>query len=242
MRLGCRGEWAAVLGLGWALAAAAAAQMAPGVPSVARLSWRAGEVSVQRGAAGVQAAGEPAARAPGSVNLPLVAGERVEAAAGARAEVALDRADFLRLDGNAGATLVTLRRDELRASIEHGVADLAVLRGARAQTEIDTPLLALRPRGQGVFRIEVISEDQSVITVRQGAAEVTTRHGRAMVRAGETMTVEGADHPQYRIVEAAAPDGWDAWNAERDRRLQNARRRTGAAQGAPRHTAQPAVL
>ncbi len=212
-----QGGWTA--GVVLALAASAMAQAAaPGGNGVARLSWRAGEVSVQRGAAGGQAA-ETAAWTPGGVNTPLLAGDRVATAAGARAEIALDYADFLRLDGDAQATLLTLRWDDLQASVEHGLADFAVLRGARASAEIDTPLAAVRPRGEGVFRIEVNSDDQTVITVRSGAADVATAHGSAVVRAGETMTVVGANDPQYQIVDAAPADGWDAWNAARDRRI-----------------------
>jgi hypothetical protein len=219
-----RGGTAVVVGIGLALAAgAAAAQTTPGGKGVARLSWRAGEVTVQRGAAGVRATGEPAVWTPGGVNTRLLAGDRVATAAGARAEVALDAADFLRLDGDTRATLLRLRHDELQALVERGRADIAVLRGARARAEIDTPLAAVRPRGEGVFRIEVSLDDRTVITVRQGAAEVTTPHGSAVVHAGETMTVAGAEDPQYQIVDAAPADGWDAWNAARDRRHEDAR-------------------
>lgn len=206
----------ASLMLALAVAVTAQAQQAPAVSDagVARLSVMQGDVSSQRGTNGDWAAA--------AVNEPLLEGDSIATAAGARGEVQLDFADRLRLDANSQATLAALTRSQIKVQVGQGLVDYVVVANGEAGVEVDTPNLAVRPQGAGVIRIQVNSESESLVTVRRGSAEVSTPQGSTTLASGQTITVEGTDTPEYQISDAAPLDGFDQWNQERDRTLEAA--------------------
>lgn len=182
---------------------------------VARLSLIRGEVSTQRGDAGDWTAG--------AINQPLLSGDAVATTDGARAEIQLDFADLVRLDANSQATLAAVNRSSLQVQVGQGLVEYVVLPGADAASEIDTPNVAIRPRGRGVFRIQVNSESETVVTARSGDADVSTPEGSASLHAGQSITVDGTEQAEYQITDAAPPDEFDRWNRSRDRQLADAR-------------------
>jgi len=194
--------------------ALAAGQAPPSDQGVARLSVVQGDVSTQRGAnADWQA---------GAVNAPMLAGDAVATAAGARAEIALDFADLLRLDSNAQATLANLGTHALQVQVGQGLVDYSVLGGAEAASEIDTPNLAIHPKGRGVFRVQVNSDSETIVVVRDGDADVSTSEGSATLHSGQMITVQGTDTPEYQIADAPGRDGFDDWSQQRDRSVESA--------------------
>lgn len=184
-------------------------------PGVARASYVHGDVSSQRGDNGELV--------PLTLNTPLAAGDRVSTADGARAEIELDYGDQIRLSSDATARIATLDRQDIQVQLGQGLATYSVLRGSQAQVEVDTPNAALHPNGQGDYRILVNSDAETKIIVRSGSAEISTPEGSTHVDAGQMITVAGTDNPQYRIDPAPNRDDWDAWNADRDRRVETAK-------------------
>lgn len=182
---------------------------------VARLSAISGTVSTQRGDTGEWATG--------AINTPLVSGDKVAAGEDSKAEVQLDYADLLRLAGNTQANLTNLSKDQIQVQIAAGLADFVVLKRAQAASEIDTPNIAIRPRRDGVYRVEVDSDSQTVVIVRKGEADISTPQGSTLLRSGQQMTVEGTDAPEYKIADAPGRDDWDRWNQQRDDSVQAAR-------------------
>lgn len=189
--------------------------------AVARLSLISGEVSTQRTAASQDgnAQGDWTA---GAINQPLLSGDAIATSGGARAEVQLDYADLLRLSENSQATLASVTNSSLQIQLGQGLADYVVLGRAGATSELDTPNVAIRPRGEGVFRVQVNSDSETVVIVRSGEADVSTSDGSAVLHRGQMMTVDGADQPEYQVVDAPGRDDWDHWNQNRDRQLADA--------------------
>lgn len=189
--------------------------------AVARLSLISGEVSTQRGAASQDgnAQGDWTA---GAINQPLLSGDGVATSGGSRAEVQLDYADLLRLSENSQATLANLTNSALQVQIGQGLADYVVLSRAGASSELDTPNVAIRPRGEGVFRVQVNSDSETVVIVRSGEADISTSDGSAVLHRGQMMTVDGTDQPEYQVVDAPGRDDWDHWNQNRDRQIADA--------------------
>ncbi len=184
-------------------------------PSVARASYVHGDVSSQRGDNGELV--------PLTLNTPLEAGDRVSTANGGRAEIELDYGDQLRLSSDATAKIASLDRQNIQVQVGQGLATYSVLPGSQAQVEIDTPNAAVHPDGQGDYRILVNSDAETKIIVRSGSADVSTPQGSTHVDAGQMITVAGTDNPQYRIDPAPSRDDWDAWNADRDHRVETAK-------------------
>jgi hypothetical protein len=182
---------------------------------VARLSLVNGEVSVRRGEAGDWVAAVP--------NAPVGVNDHVATGPSARAEVQFDSANFLRLGADSEAQFGQLEQNRYQIQLARGTADFSVLRQSNADIEVDTPLVSVRPRERGNYRITVAEDGQTEVTVRAGQVEVYTPRGVETVAMGKTMLVRGdPSNPEFQIVAASAPDDWDRWNADRDRGLATA--------------------
>ena len=184
--------------------------------SVARVSFIHGDVSHQRGDTNEWSAA--------SLNAPVVAGDNIATGDRARTELELDYADILRLDEHTQANIVNLSRNQIQIQLSQGEANYSVLKNGEADTEIDTPNVAVRPtHNGGSYRIEVISDQETRVIARRGDADVSTPQGSTHLESGEMMTIRGAGNDtQYRIADAPGRDDWDNWNSDRDHKIQSA--------------------
>ena len=183
-------------------------------PGVARVSIAQGDVSTMRGDSGDWVAA--------TVNAPVVAGDKVATAAHSRAEIQLDFANVLRMNETAEVNLANLTAKKMQIQVSSGLVDLVVFKGADAGAEIDTPNMAVRPLTEGVYRIQVNSNDDTQLTVRQGEAEVSTPQGSTKVEPNQVILVRGTENPEFRTEAAAPKDEWDRWNSERDNQIEQA--------------------
>jgi len=205
-----------ILMVGLMLAAAWPAPAEEPGRGVARLSLINGDVSIRRGDSGDWIAAR--------VNAPLVVEDAVLTGVNSRAEVQFDWANLVRLAPNTEIRLAELENERYLIQLERGTVTFRILRDSEADVEISTPSVSVRPARKGAYRIEVRDSGESEITVRSGEAEIYTPRGSERLRSGRTLVARGpAADPEYRIVEAAARDGWDRWNEERDRYFERAR-------------------
>jgi FecR protein len=182
---------------------------------VARVSLIKGDVSTQRGDSGNWSAAV--------LNAPVVAGDRVSTGDKARTEVQLDYANMLRLAEHSQANINTLNNQQIQIQLGRGMANYTVLKNSDADTEIDTPNVAIRTnRREASFRILVTADDHTEVLVRRGDVDITTPQGGTHVSQGQFITIQGAgDQAQYKIGEAPARDDWDQWNTDRDNVIRN---------------------
>jgi hypothetical protein len=177
---------------------------------VARLSLLNGDVSVRRGDSGDWVAA--------AVNAPLVVEDSVITGVNSRAEIQFDWANMIRLSSNTEVRLAELENRRYTVQVARGLVTFRVLRDYDVDVEISTPSVSVRPVKQGTYRIAVLDNGESEITVRSGEAEIYTPRGSERLRSGRTMLARGsASDPEYRIVSAASRDNWDRWNEDRDR-------------------------
>jgi hypothetical protein len=189
-------------------------QQANSQPGMARISVIQGNVSTERGDNGEWNAA--------TVNTPVAPGDRVSTGNDSRAEVQLDGSNVVRLSSNASAKVATLARNQIQIQVDEGLITYSILRGSDAAVEIDTPNVAIRPRGEGQFRIQVNNAAETRMIVRYGSADVATQQGSTTITEGQTITVAGTDNPQYQISNAPARDEWDTWNNDRNQVILNA--------------------
>jgi hypothetical protein len=183
---------------------------------VGRISMIHGDVSTQRGDSGTSSAAV--------LNQPVVNGDKVSTGTGARAEVQLDYANILRLGSNAQANLANFTQKYIQIQVGQGLANYSVFGESEAEPEIDTPNVAVHPAHKdGVFRIEVRADGDSIVIVRKGEAQISTPQGIGEVKQGEMATVRGSGaDAKYKISPAPERDDWDRWNSERDRMIHEA--------------------
>ncbi len=183
---------------------------------VARISLIHGEVSTQRGDSGDWSAA--------TLNQPVVTGDKVSTGDGGRTEVQLDFANVLRLGPNSKANIANFTKRNIQIQIGQGIADYVVWKNSEAEPEIDTPNVAVHPaHHDGVFRIEVRPDGDTVVIVRKGEAQIATPQGSTDIHAGDMATIRGSiDQAQYKISSAPDPDDWDQWNNDRNHLIENA--------------------
>jgi len=183
---------------------------------VARISLMHGDVSTQRGDSGDWSAAV--------LNQPVMTGDKVSTGDNARAELQLDFANILRLGPNSKANLANLTRKDIQIQLGQGIANFTISKDSEAEPEIDTPNVSVHPaHHDGVFRIEVRPDGDTVVIVRQGEAQIATPQGSTEVHSGEMATVRGdSNSAQYKISQAPDRDDWDRWNSDRDHMIRNA--------------------
>ena len=183
---------------------------------VARLSLIHGDVSTQRGDSGDWSAA--------TLNQPVMGGDKVSTGDTARTELQLDFANILRLGANSKANIATFTKKDIQIQLSQGLANYTVSKDSEAEPEIDTPNVALHPaHHDGVFRIEIRPDGDTIIIVRQGEAQIATPQGSTEIHAGDMATIRGdAESAQYKISAAPDRDDWDRWNSDRDHMIRNA--------------------
>jgi FecR protein len=183
---------------------------------VGRVSMIHGDVSTQRGDSGTMSAAV--------LNQPVVNGDKVSTGAGGRAEVQLDFANILRLGSNAQVNLANFTKKYIQVQVGQGLVNYSVFGESETEPEIDTPNVSLHPAHQdGVYRIEVRPDGDTVIIVRKGEAQLSTPQGITEIKQGDMATVRGTgSDARYKITAAPDRDDWDRWNSERDRMIHNA--------------------
>jgi FecR protein len=196
---------------------------------VARISLIHGDVSTQRGDSGDWSAV--------TLNQPVMTGDKVSTGDNARAELQLDFANIVRLGPNSQANMANLTKRNIQIQLAQGIADFTISKDSESEPELDTPNVSIHPaHHDGVFRVEVRPDGDTIVIVRAGQAQIATPEGSTEVNAGEMATVRGdAESAQYKISSAPDRDDWDRWNSDRDHMIYNAnswhhtnRRYTGA--------------
>jgi hypothetical protein len=184
-------------------------------PDVARVSLIHGDVSMQRG--------DSADWTAATLNTPLVRGDQVATGEKSRAEVQLDHANILRLSSRSQATIADLTRTHIQIQLAQGYANYSMFKGSEAEVEIDTPNVAVRPLKRGRYRIQVNSDDETEVIVRQGEAEITTPQGSTTVKEEHRIIIRGtSQNAEYKVDDAPSGDDWDHFNRDRDRQIQDA--------------------
>ncbi|HVA34222.1 MAG TPA: DUF6600 domain-containing protein [Candidatus Baltobacteraceae bacterium] len=194
----------------FAAAAPAAAQYSvSGAPGVADVSVVQGDVAIVRGDNGGQFAA--------TVNTPLLPGDYISTAGGSRVELALDGISMLRLASNTQVRLVSLDPSSREMQLAVGTAELAELQGADGSPQIDTPSVSVRPEQTGDYRVSVLPNGQTLVTVRSGMATVSSADGSQHLTPGTTLVAYGDyNNPSISMEAAVGFDGFDAFNQNRD--------------------------
>lgn len=182
---------------------------------VARISLVNGDVTVRRGDTGDLTSAAP--------NGPLLVNDLLATGPNSTAEIQFDGANMIRLGNSSEVRIGELEYGHYLVQIASGTTMFKVLRNSTADVEISTPTVSVRPTEQGSYRITVLPDGTTEITVRSGRADIFSPRGSESLSTGRTMEARGNPlDPEYMIVAAIPNDDWDRWNADRDRALDRA--------------------
>jgi hypothetical protein len=179
---------------------------------VARISLMNGDISVRRGDSGDFVAG--------NLNAPLLSGDSVQSGPASRAEIEFDVANRVRLGAVSEVRMGDLRAGIIQVQVARGTVSFTQISDSQAQIEISTPLASFKPLGRGAYRISILEDGTTELTVRAGGADIYTQAGTQRLQAGQTMMMRGnPNDPEFQIVAAVNRDEWDQFNETRDREL-----------------------
>ncbi|MBA5606093.1 FecR domain-containing protein [Duganella sp. FT3S] len=153
------------------------------------------------------------------INRPLMPGDRLWVAAGARDEVQIGGA-ALRMDASTLVSVLNLDDRTAQFQLTQGRAYLRVRRlGPGEVLEVDTPNLALTIRRPGVYQLEVDPNGAStVVAVRGGQAEAYGEGNAYLIDPGQSYRFGGTNLQDYQYASAPPDDDFERWAAQRDQR------------------------
>jgi len=128
------------------------------------------------------------------------------------------------MSGQTTANVVSLARNQVQVQVGQGLVSFDVLKNNDSGVEINTPNVAIRPQlGEGSYRVLVNSDNETIIDVRRGSAEISTPQGSTVVQHDQRITIQGnADNAQYQVSGSPGRDDWDRWNSDRDHMIESA--------------------
>jgi hypothetical protein len=156
---------------------------------------------------------------PATVNYPLTVGDHLWTETSSWVELHVG-STAIRLAPTTAFAFLNLDDRTTQIRLSEGALDVRVRNLDGSETfEIDTPSAAVALTRPGIYRVDVLPDAGSTrVTVRYGAASVTTDGPDFWVREGETAAIYGADNVSHEIYRAAAPDNWERWCRSRDER------------------------
>lgn len=176
-----------------------------GYYGLADISYINGPTTIVRGDSGAQVAA--------TTNGPVAPGDYIATGPGF-AELQFDGSSMLRLANTTQVRLVSLAPGSREVQVASGTVELAVLSGQSGNTQIDTPTVTVRSNQTGDYRISVLGNGETLVTVRRGSASVSSSNGTQNLTPGATLASYGNS---VSMQNAVAFDSFDQFNSSRDR-------------------------
>lgn len=157
-----------------------------------------------------------------ALNYTLTTGDRLYTDQNSRAELQVGPS-AVRLSDGTDLTISNLDDQTLQLGLAQGTLRVTVYDlPNNNDVEVDTPNGALTLLGPGSYRVDVDPNGgTSVVTVNSGSLQVTGGGANQTVDAGQAVQLSGSESIEVDSVDMPAPDDFDQWSAERDRRIQS---------------------
>ncbi|HZP62416.1 MAG TPA: DUF6600 domain-containing protein [Terriglobales bacterium] len=178
---------------------------------VARISYLKGSVSFLR--AGLDQWSQAA------INFPVTTGDRLYTDDNSRAEL---QVGFLtvRIWERTDLTVTNLSDRIAQFGLQQGTLRVSVYSMPSDNTvELDTPNGSLTILDPGKYRVDTDPDgNRTTVTVNKGSLQITGGGVSETIDEGEAVQLTGQDSVEISRVPVPAPDSFDDWSNERDRR------------------------
>jgi len=154
---------------------------------------------------------------PASINMPLMGGDRIWVPDGSRAELHMSDGTYVRLNERTSLGILTVERESFQFYLNAGQLYVNFREFRDGLVQIDTPVSTVRVFDRSRFRVDVLDEGSTEVSVFQGSVDAEHRSGRTVVREGQTLSITGYSFSDLRPL--GPQDGWERWNRDRDRRV-----------------------
>ncbi len=147
-----------------------------------------------------------------TLNLPLVSGDRIMGHPDSRVEVELGDGNVARISGETDILFPELSQKKTILKIHEGDLILRVNDVRRVQVELEQASVTIRKKG--LYRILVDHDGSMRLVVRDGRAEVSSRHGKERVETGQELLLDGRRIGIQALVRDL--DEFEQWSDGRD--------------------------
>ena len=153
------------------------------------------------------------------LNRPLTTGDKLWSDADARAEVHAGSAVF-RMARNTGFSFLNLDDSHVQIRFTAGTLNVHLRQlDEHDSYEIDTPNLSASLLRPGDYRFEVNDDgDRTIVKVLTGSVEITGESQAFTVQPQQEIVFTGTTHLTSDVQSLGAPDAFDSWCLERNRR------------------------
>lgn len=147
----------------------------------------------------------------------LEIGDRVSTGPDGKAEILLNPGSYLRLGGSTAFEFVTTSLDDLRLKLKTGSAIFEVIAADEFRVSVQLPQTKIGLTRSGVFRIDVLTDGSSRLSVMKGKAFVGP-NGMTAVESGRSATIAGGGISVSKF-DKDSKDPLDVWSRDRAKEL-----------------------
>jgi hypothetical protein len=151
-----------------------------------------------------------------SINLPLKEEDELWVPEAGRMEIQILPTTFVRLDQYSSLAIMSVAKDSEQLYLTQGLAYINFNPGRDGMIQIDTPISSIQVYAPSVFRVDVTEQGDTDVSVLSGAVYVESKAGKTTVNEGSVLSLKDSDAEMAPLGPA---DDWEAWNAERDKRV-----------------------
>jgi hypothetical protein len=161
---------------------------------------------------------------PIGLNYPVTSGDNLWVSGDGRAEIDYGGGQF-RLAGDTNLHVSRLDDNRVALFVAQGRVVLRVrVLDPGESARVDAPNTQIQLTRPGLYRIDVTPDRQAtLITVREGEAQVAFPTGVQQALPGQTVSVSGPDAAVVEVRNGVGQDGFDTWSASRDRHYERNR-------------------
>jgi hypothetical protein len=199
------------------LVAPLAAQQPSAFPEPGDPPARVARVAYLEGSVSFQPSGDTT-WSMAQVNYPMTTGDRLYADQGGRAELQLGRLT-VRMWGTTDVTVSNLTDAFAQIGLAQGTLGVSIYEMAPGDyVEIDTPYGALQPLKTGEYRIDLLSDNRTmVVAAYRGTMQWVAGGVAQLVQGGQAIRVSGVGPLRVARAPLPATDAFNRWSASRDR-------------------------
>ncbi len=179
---------------------------------------RVGRVSRLEGEASLRQSGSNDWEDVGT-NSPVFEGDEFYTSDGTRMEIQLGGGRYLRLDERTDVVFAFLDEESARVEVSTGTVIISLRQvDGKESFQISAPAAAVTLREEGVYRVNVDDDGNTIVAVRSGNARVSGTQQVAEVESGESARFSYNDPSDVDLVSYVDDDGFDSWSSALDDR------------------------
>lgn len=155
---------------------------------------------------------------PVSINMPLSEGDQLWVPDEARAEIQARNGMVVRIDERSSLEVITVDRDSLQFYLDTGHAYVKFRDYGDSFVQIETPVSSIRAYNDASFRVDVLRDRDTDISVFKGTVYVENKGREKRVVAGRRLSISD-DYADLSSL--GREDEWERWNNTRDRKMED---------------------